>query len=161
MQTDTLKDKVYCNANNCHTHCKLCKVLALFYSNIYPTRCNVTQFILSGNCCTCFGWYHHPSSGAQTTVSTASGICHTVITICGYRGRVGTGLGVLWVAYWRTDQQTHYFFLSLQPNQTILREFHPRQATEAFSLHVQITLGSDSTCPPSQTLPPSPEGRTD
>jgi len=27
------------------------------YSNIYPTRCNVTQFILSGNCSTCFGWY--------------------------------------------------------------------------------------------------------
>ena len=22
------------------------------------------------------GWYHHPSSGAYTTVSTASGICH-------------------------------------------------------------------------------------
>ena len=48
------------------------------YSNIYPTRCNVTQFILSGNCSTCFGWYLHPSSGAQTTVSTASGICQTV-----------------------------------------------------------------------------------
>jgi hypothetical protein len=32
-----------------------------YYSNIYPTRCNVTQFILSGNCSTCFGWYftHH------------------------------------------------------------------------------------------------------
>ena len=50
----------------------------MYYSNIYPTRCNVTQYILSGNCSTCFGWYHHPSSGAQTTVSTASGICHTV-----------------------------------------------------------------------------------
>jgi hypothetical protein len=48
------------------------------YSNIYPTRCNATQFILSGNCSTCFGWYLHPSAGAQTTVSTASGICHTV-----------------------------------------------------------------------------------
>jgi len=34
--------------------------------------------INGGNCSTCFGWYHHPSSGAQTTVSTASGICHTV-----------------------------------------------------------------------------------
>jgi len=31
-----------------------------FYSNIYPKRCNVTRFILSGNCSTCFGWYHHP-----------------------------------------------------------------------------------------------------
>ena len=67
-------------------------------SNIYPTRCNVTHFILSGNCSTCFGWYLHPSSGAQTTVSTASGICHTVTAICRYRGRVGTGLSVLWVA---------------------------------------------------------------
>ena len=42
------------------------------YSNIYPTRCNVTQFILSGNCSTCFGWYHHPSSGAETTISIAA-----------------------------------------------------------------------------------------
>ena len=69
------------------------------YSNIYPTRCKVTQLILSGNCSTCFGWYHHPSSAAQTTVSTASGICHTVTATCRYRGRVGTGLSVLWVAY--------------------------------------------------------------
>ena len=49
------------------------------YSNICPTRFNVTQFILSENCSTCFGWYHHPSSGAQTTVSTASGICHKLL----------------------------------------------------------------------------------
>ena len=68
------------------------------YSNIYPTRCNFTQFILSGNCSTCFGWYIHPSSVAQTTVSTASGNCHTVTAICCYRGRGGTGLNVLWVA---------------------------------------------------------------
>ena len=52
------------------------------YSNIHPTRCNVTQFILSGNCSTCFGWYHHPSSGAQTNVSTASGICHIITATC-------------------------------------------------------------------------------
>jgi len=37
------------------------------------TRCNYTQFILSVNCSTCFGWFLHPSSGAQITVSTASG----------------------------------------------------------------------------------------
>ena len=49
---------------------------------IYPTRCNVTQFIISGNCSTCFGWYLHPSSGAHTTVSTASGICYTVTATC-------------------------------------------------------------------------------
>jgi len=70
-------------------------IVRIFYIRL--TRCNVTQFILSGNCSTCFGWYHHPSSGAQTTVSIASGICHTVTANCRYRGRVGTGLSVLWV----------------------------------------------------------------
>jgi hypothetical protein len=69
------------------------------YSNIYPTRCNVTQFILFGNYSTCFGWYHHPSSGEQTTVSTASGICYTIAAICRYHGRVGTGLSMLWVVH--------------------------------------------------------------
>jgi hypothetical protein len=57
------------------------------------------SLFISGNCSTCFGWYFHPPSGAHTTVSTASGICHTVTAICRYRGRVGTGLCVLWVAY--------------------------------------------------------------
>jgi hypothetical protein len=54
---------------------------------------------ISGNCSTCFWCYFHPSSGAHTIVSTASGICHTVTAVCRYRGRVGTGLSVLWVAY--------------------------------------------------------------
>jgi hypothetical protein len=57
------------------------------------------SLFISGYCSTCFGWYFHPSSWANTTVSTASGICHTVTAICRYRGRVGTGLSVLWVAY--------------------------------------------------------------
>jgi hypothetical protein len=77
--------------------------------NVYGSvRCNniliyiqqdatLHSLFISGNCCTFFGWYHHPSSGAHTTVSTASGICHTVTAICHYRGRVGTGLSVLWV----------------------------------------------------------------
>jgi hypothetical protein len=38
------------------------------------------------------------------TVSTASGIYHTVTAICLYRGRVGTGLSVQWMAY---DARTH------------------------------------------------------
>jgi hypothetical protein len=42
---------------------------------------------ISENCSTCFGWYHHPSSKAQTTVSTASSICHTVTATCRYSGR--------------------------------------------------------------------------
>ena len=44
------------------------------------------------------GGTYTQSSGAHTTVSTASGICHTVTAICRYRGRVGSGLSVLWVA---------------------------------------------------------------
>jgi hypothetical protein len=57
------------------------------------------SLFISGNCSTCFGWYFHTSSGAHTTVSTASGVCDTVTAICRYRGRVGTGLSLLWVAY--------------------------------------------------------------
>jgi hypothetical protein len=57
------------------------------------------SLFLSGNRSTCFGWYFHPSSGVHITVSTAPGICHTFTAICRYRGRVGTGLSVLWVAY--------------------------------------------------------------
>jgi hypothetical protein len=46
------------------------------------------SLFISGNCSACFGWYFHPSSGAHTTVPTASGICHTVTAISRYRGRV-------------------------------------------------------------------------
>ena len=48
-----------------------------------------TVYLYLENCSTCFGWYHYPSSGAHTTVSTASGICHTATAIRRYRGRVG------------------------------------------------------------------------
>jgi hypothetical protein len=34
----------------------------------------------------------------KTTVTVASGNRYTVTAICRYRGRVGTGLSVLWVA---------------------------------------------------------------
>jgi hypothetical protein len=64
------------------------------------------SLLISGNCSTCFGWYFHPSSGADTTVSTASGICHNVTAICRYRGRVGTGMSVLWVAGPTTTNST-------------------------------------------------------
>jgi hypothetical protein len=40
---------------------------------------HVTEFILSDKCSTYFGRYYHPSSGAQTTVSTASGNRYTVL----------------------------------------------------------------------------------
>jgi hypothetical protein len=68
------------------------------YSYIQQHATSYSLFI-SGNCSTCFGWYFYPSSGPHTTVSTASGICHTVTAIWRYRGRAGTGLSVLWVAY--------------------------------------------------------------
>jgi hypothetical protein len=61
------------------------------------------SLLISGNCSTCFGWHFHSSSGAHTTVSTASGICHIVTAICRYRGRVGTGLSVLWVGGFSCD----------------------------------------------------------
>ena len=40
---------------------------------------HVTEFILSDNCSTCFGHYYDPYSGAQTTVTTASGNGYTVL----------------------------------------------------------------------------------
>jgi hypothetical protein len=40
---------------------------------------HVTEFILSDNCSTCFGRYHHPSSGVQTTVTTAPGNRYTIL----------------------------------------------------------------------------------
>jgi len=48
------------------------------YNCIYSIWYLSHLIFISGNCSTCFGWYLHPSSGAHTTVSTASGICHTV-----------------------------------------------------------------------------------
>jgi hypothetical protein len=72
----------------------------LKYIPIYTQQdATLHNLFISGNCSTCFGWYFHQTSGAHTTVSTASGISHTVTAICRYRGRVGTGLSVLWVAY--------------------------------------------------------------
>jgi hypothetical protein len=60
-----------------------------------------TLFV-SGKCSICFGWYFHPSSGAHTTVSTASGICHTVTAICRYQ------LEPVWVCCgWRTLLGAH------------------------------------------------------
>jgi hypothetical protein len=50
----------------------------------------------------------HTSSGAQTTVSTAFGICQTVMAICRYRGGVGTGLSVLWVATHHQERKQLY-----------------------------------------------------
>jgi hypothetical protein len=66
---------------------------------IYIQDATLHSLFISGDCSTCFGLYLHLSSGAQTTVPTASVIFHTVTAFCRYRGRVGTSLSVLWVAY--------------------------------------------------------------
>jgi len=54
-----------------------------FYVNKCLTRCNYTQFILSVNCSTCFGWFLHPSSGAQASGTSRPS---TVVATCSYRG---------------------------------------------------------------------------
>jgi hypothetical protein len=90
----------------------ICHLLILLGDLMFMGKCIVSIFqyisnkmqrytvlFIYGNCSTCFGWYFHPSSGAHTTVSTTSGICHTFTAICRYRARVGTVLSVLWVAY--------------------------------------------------------------
>jgi len=46
-------------------------------------------------------------------VSTASGICHNVTAICRYRGRVGTGLSVLWVAYTHHQERKQLYLQHL------------------------------------------------
>jgi hypothetical protein len=57
------------------------------YIYIYTQQDATLQFILSENFSTCFGCYLHPSSGAQTTVFTASGICQTVTATFRYSDR--------------------------------------------------------------------------
>ena len=47
------------------------------------------EFILPVNCSTCFGWFLHPSSGAQTTVSTASGISQLLLLPVAIVGELG------------------------------------------------------------------------
>jgi hypothetical protein len=102
MKTDTVFNPLNADLN------PICHLLILLEDITFMGPCIVsisnkmqrhTVYLYPGNCSTCFGWYFHPSSGAHTTVSTASGICHTVTVICPYSGIVGTGLSVLWVAY--------------------------------------------------------------
>jgi len=89
------EDNGLSHCDNCYSLTFMGPCILIIFQYIYPTRCNVTQFISSGSCSTCFGWYLHPSSGAQTTVSTACGICHAVTAICRDGGRVGTPVPTL------------------------------------------------------------------
>jgi len=61
------------------------------------------SLFISGNCSKCFGWYFHPSSGAHTTVSTASGICTPLLL----SAAIVKELEPVWVCCgWRTPQLT-------------------------------------------------------
>jgi hypothetical protein len=81
-----------------------------------------------------------PSSGAHTTVSTASGICHTVTAICRYRGRDGTGLSVLWVAYcWQYDNSRCRRYSCLRSWWWVM--VNPKQCNVASSwIYIRILL---------------------
>jgi len=83
-------------------------------------------------------------------LSTASGICHNVTAICRYRGRVGTGLSVLWMAY-----ATHS---TLKPDTVVCApddrwEYHPKHVEQfpdinklcnvaSCWIHIGILLGA-------------------
>jgi len=73
-----------------------------------------TVYLFLENYSTCFGCYLHPSSGAHTTVFTVSGTCQTVTATYRYRGRVGTGLNVVWELHWS-------LLVRLQPHQNGLQ----------------------------------------
>jgi hypothetical protein len=96
---------------------------------------NVTlhSLFISENYSTCFGRYFHPSSGAHTIVSTASGICQTVTAICRYRGRVGPGLSVLWVAY-----VTHSTLKERNSFLTGTQESHLQRVTMPEAAYIQL-----------------------
>ena len=84
------KNQVSCKSDKNKWHSTL-RAKYVFNFNIHGSvhRNNILIYIqqdatlhslfISWNRSRCFGWYHHPSSGAQTTVSTVSGICHTVM----------------------------------------------------------------------------------
>ena len=56
-------------------------LIQVLHNNVKQYPVNIQQdatlhsLFISVNCSTCFGWYLHPSSGAHTTVSAASGTC--------------------------------------------------------------------------------------
>ena len=80
-----------CIVSICIIKCMYRKYMYRKYILIYIQQdATLHSLFISGNCPKCFGWYLHPSSGAQTTVSTASGTCQTVTATCRYRGGVGT-----------------------------------------------------------------------
>jgi hypothetical protein len=55
----------------------------------------IYSLFIAANCCTCFGWWHHPSSGAHITVFTASGTgCSVWAATSGHRGWIETAVSI-------------------------------------------------------------------
>ena len=83
------------------------------------------SLFISVNYSTCFGWYLHPSSGAHTTVSTASGTCQTVTATCRYRGRVGTAEQVVLYLLNCVLFNTFFVYRTLNTNKVKYKNFLP------------------------------------
>ena len=66
------------------------------FSYISNKMQHYTVYLFLESFSTCFGWSFRPSSGAHTTVFKVSGTFQTVTATCGYCGRAGTGLSVVW-----------------------------------------------------------------
>jgi hypothetical protein len=88
----------------------ICHLLVLLGDLTFMSLCIVSIFQYISNkmqrytVCLYLETALHVSGGTSThhqeriQLSIASGICHTVTAICRYRGSVGTGLSVQWVA---------------------------------------------------------------
>jgi len=67
---------VLCSCSNGGIKCNVYGSVHRKYIPIYIQQdATLHSLFISGNCCTCFGWYLHPSSGAHTTVSTVTATC--------------------------------------------------------------------------------------
>jgi hypothetical protein len=72
-----------------------CIVIIFYYIN--SNKMHMLQS-LSDNCSKCIGRHYHPYSGARNNCNYSIWQPIHCIVVCCYRGRVGTGLSVLWVA---------------------------------------------------------------
>jgi hypothetical protein len=78
-------------------------LLKFYYIRVNPNKMHTLQS-LSDNCSTCFGRHYHPSSEAQTIVTTASGTRYTVLL----SAAIAEDLELIWLCCgWRTPPTTH------------------------------------------------------
>jgi len=65
--------------------------IVLIFWHIIPTR-YTSHGVYFWHCCTCFGRYYHPSSGAQNSCNYSIWLPLHRTAVCCFRGRVGTDL---------------------------------------------------------------------